>query len=103
MDETAKIEQSHRDEIAKATDVPVEEVTPHTAETPLEFVAEKTAAMAEKTTEGGDVIKNMAEEGGSFAFGGSTTEVGPSSRVLDIFKKRLAGRLKPGQEIEEKE
>ena len=103
MDETAKIEQSHRDEIAKAADVPVEEVTPHTAETPLEFVAEKTAAMAEKTTEGGDVLKNMAEEGGSFAFGGSTTEVRPSSDWKDILKRKMMRKVGPNQELVEKE
>ena|SRR3989338_7981789 len=102
MDETARVEQDHRDKIAKAANVPVAEVTPTTGETPLDFVIEKTAAMAEKTTEGGDVLKNIAEEGGSFAFGGSTTEVRPSNQVLDILKKKLAGRLKPGEQIEEK-
>lgn len=95
MDETARIEQDHRDKIARAANVPVSEVTPTTGETPLEIVVEK-------TTEGADVVRNMAEEGGSLAFGGSTTEVRPSNQVLGILKKKLAGRLKPGEQIEEK-
>ena len=95
MDETAKIEQDHRAKVAAAAEIPVAEVTPTTAETPLEMVAEKGA-------EGGDVVRNMAEEGGSFAFGGSTTEARPSNQVLAILKKKITSKLKPGEEIEEK-
>lgn len=90
MDDTAQGNLA-RQNIAQSAQVPVEEVTPITAETPLDVMAE-----------GADVVRNSAEEVGKELFGGGTTEFTTSNKLIAILKDKLNRKKKPDEEVIEK-